>query len=144
MDSLTGKSGFGFSMGLRTSHYFDGLIGFSVGVGREYPLTQKIALRPQLLVSFGGYKRPDDIYVESTFLEVPLHLIVKPFGKKLIPYFTAGPSLKLDIVSASSYFFADGGFGLEWDLGYSSVAPEFRISLGKEMQVVYFVMNFKM
>ncbi|HTF03967.1 MAG TPA: hypothetical protein VK826_08075 [Bacteroidia bacterium] len=131
------KTGFEVSMSLVTSYDFDGITGFSFGFGREYALTEKLGLRPQLLISFTGYKPPDDVYVESTFLEVPLHLMVRPFKTKLAPFFTAGTSLKMNVPTGSTYLFAEGGLGVEWSFPYSSIAPEFRFSLGKEMQIAY-------
>lgn len=131
------KTGFEVSMSLVTSHSVDGITGFSFGCGREYALTEKFGLRPQLLISFAGYKPPDDVYVESTFLEVPLHLMVRPFKTKLAPFLTGGTALKVDMTTGSSYLFAEAGFGLDWRFAYTSIAPEFRLSLGKEMQVAY-------
>ncbi len=146
VDSSTSKSVFGFNLGLNTSDYFHRSQGFSLGVSWDRRLNNYFILRPQALISFGGDKVRDNLIVESTFLEIPLHLMVQDSRKKIAPYLVCGPSLKMDLAARSGVtvsVLAGGGFGVEWKLQYCSIAPEFRISFGKEIQSVNFGINFK-
>jgi hypothetical protein len=137
------KLGYVFSIGLNKSPQVLQRTGVTVGFGSEFFLTEKLALRPQLMISFLSYKVRPDVYVETTVFEVPLQVIYRPFSGKWSPYFAAGGSGKLDVMSMTSRWFADASIGIERDFGYSAFGPEIRCSFGKEMQMIYGVLNFR-
>lgn len=137
------KLGYVFSIGLNKSPQVQQRTGVTVGFGSEFFLTEKLALRPQLMISFLSYKVRPDVYVETTVFEVPLQVMYRPFTGKWSPYFAAGGSGKLDVMNMSSRWFADASIGIERDFGYSAFGPEIRCSVGKETQVIYGVLNFR-
>lgn len=137
------KLGYIFTLGVNRLARTDQLTGFTFGVGTEYFLVEKVSIRPAVYLSFLSQRLSNDFYMETSVLEIPLHAVVRPFAWKWSPYFAGGTSCKIDVSNFSSRWFADTGFGVERDLGYSALAPEIRCSFGKEMTVVYGVLNFK-
>jgi hypothetical protein len=95
------------------------------------------------MLSFLTYKYWQQT-VEANNIELPLHILLKPVDSKFKPTVSFGPNYKMSLnKSAYGQWFADITVGLERQLKYFTIAPEFRYSYRKSMQTVYFILNFR-
>jgi hypothetical protein len=117
--------------------------GFSLGLTMEYRLTKKIFLSPQPMLSYLTYKYGHET-VEATNIEIPFHILLKPFDSKFKPTISFGPKYRMSLTSSLyGQWFVDIALGLERQLKYFTIAPEVRYSYRPSMQAIYFAIHFK-
>lgn len=122
-------------------------IGFSLGVFMDYSITENFLFSPKLELSFYNssvefVNSDNSNYTYEIFpisLNLMTHFTYKIGNGKVVPYFFAGPNLKIPISKrpdSSSEFYTNSDFGIDFGIGlenktkYFIFAPELKYSFG--------------
>jgi hypothetical protein len=132
----------GILLGTNLTITSSGKPGISCGIALDYRLSRKLLLQPNIMFSFLDNNNANKA-TEQTVLEIPLHLLIRPFETKFRPTLAVGPNYKFDFTPYSLGWFGDIAIGLECPLKYFNVVPELRYSYSKTMQTLYFVIYLK-
>jgi hypothetical protein len=152
------KLRFGFNMGTNYSNLqspetlpnnaeISNGVGLSLGVLMDYSISENILFSPKTELSFNnshvGFANNDNsrhsYEIFPISLDLRTHFAYKFGNSKVVPYFFAGPNLKIPIskkpVSGSAFytnsnFAIDFGIGLENRLKSFVFAPELKYSYG--------------
>lgn len=117
--------------------------GFSFGMTAEYHLVRSVYLYSTPMITAFTYSDQERT-IEAAAIEIPVHLLVKPFKGKFQPTLSFGPNYKLFMDGPPQEgLFAEVALGVERYLKYFSVGPEFRFSTNGQIQTFYVVLNFK-
>ena len=76
---LPDRLGLTVTLGLNSLQSVGQAPGFTFGLGNEYFVTDKVGIRPQVFYSAFSYRLGPDIYEETYVIEIPLHVVVRPF-----------------------------------------------------------------
>jgi len=157
-DKDDSKFRFGFNLGTNYSNLqsketlpnnakiSDG-IGFSLGVFMDYSITENFIFSPKSELSFYNssveFVNSDNSNYTYEILPISLnfmtHFVYKIGNRKAIPYFFAGPNLKIPISKkpdSSSEFYTNSDFAIDFGIGlenrtkYFIFAPELKYSFG--------------
>ena len=122
-------------------------IGFSLGVFMDYSISENFLFSPKSELSFYNssveFTNSDNSnYTYEIFpisLNLMTHFVYKIGNSKVIPYFFAGPNLKIPISKrpdSSSEFYTNSDFAIDFGIGlenktkYFIFAPELKYSFG--------------
>ena len=133
---------FGFSVGTSRSLDNSNAIGFTLGVTGDYRMAPYLFLHAQPLLAFVSYRESGQA-IESTELQLPLHLMVKVFDSKTKPILSAGPNYTIDLAANSPAWFADVALGLERELAFFTISPALKYSYSNNRQFILASIAFK-
>lgn len=136
------KTKTGFIIGTNQLMPINKQLGFLFGLSFDYKLAKKIFFHPQTILSFIPNNSTGKI-VKMTVLEIPLHLLYKPFNSKIKPIISFGTNYKFVLSSSDLGWFGDIALGFEKLLKHFTIVPEIRFSYGKSTQILYFTITFK-
>ncbi len=120
-------------------------VGFSLGVFMDYSITEDFIFSPKSELSFYnssvGFSNNDNSTYEifPISLNLMTHFVYKIGNSKVVPYFFAGPNLKMPISKkpeSSSGFYTNSDFAIDFGIGlenrtkYFIFAPELKYSFG--------------
>lgn len=133
---------FGFQLGTNQVVSTKSDLGLAFGSSVDIRLNKHIYLRLPLTLSFFTYKHTGTT-VEKSFLDIPLHILYKPFAKKIRPIFNCGPNYRYDLDSSSSGWYIDAGIGLEIKFKYFLFSPDLKYSYTKDFSTASLTICFK-
>ena len=120
-------------------------VGFSLGVFMDYSITENFIFSPKSELSFYNSSVEFSNNNNSTYEIFPIslnfmtHFVYKIGNSKVVPYFFAGPNLKIPISKkpeSSSEFYTNSDFAIDFGIGlenrtkYFIFAPELKYSFG--------------
>ncbi|NOX47523.1 MAG: PorT family protein [Chlorobi bacterium] len=120
-------------------------VGFSLGVFMDYSITENFIFSPKSELSFYNSSVEFSNNDNSTYEIFPIslnfmtHFVYKIGNSKVVPYFFAGPNLKMPISKkpeSSSEFYTNSDFAIDFGIGlenrtkYFIFAPELKYSFG--------------